>query len=55
MNESLIQKAKDYITGLYEGNSDGHDLRHSLGVFSNAMKIADDEPGCDREAVALAA
>ena len=55
MNELLIRNAKDYIRDLYSGNSDGHDLDHSLRVFSNAMMIAKTEPDCNIEAVALAA
>lgn len=55
MNESLIRNAKDYIRDLYSGNSDGHDLDHSLRVYSNAMLIAETEPDCNIEAVALAA
>ena len=55
MNEDLIRKAKDYIAGLFEGHSDGHDLNHSMRVYSNAMLIARHEKECDIEAVALAA
>lgn len=55
MNELLIRNAKDYIRDLYSGNSDGHDLDHSLRVYSNAMLIAETEPDCNIEAVALAA
>lgn len=55
MNELLIQKAKDYIRDLFSGNSDGHDLDHSLRVYSNAMTIAETEPDCNIEVVALAA
>lgn len=55
MNELLIRNAKDYIKELFAGNSDGHDLDHSLRVYSNAMTIAETEPDCNIEAVALAA
>ena len=55
MNELLIRNAKDYIRELFEGYSDGHDLDHSLRVYSNAMTIAETEPDCNIEAVALAA
>ena len=51
----LISDAKEYIAKLFEGHSDGHDLDHSLRVFSNAVAIARKEPPCDMEAVALAA
>ena len=55
MNEDLIRKAKDYIAGLFEGHLDGHDLNHSMRVYSNAMLIARHEKECDIESVALAA
>ena len=55
MNERLINDAKEYIKVLFENNSDGHDLAHSLRVYSNAMKIAETETDCDIEATALAA
>lgn len=55
MNEQLILDAKEYIKELFSGNSDGHDLDHSLRVYSNAMVIARSEQNCDTEAVALAA
>ena len=55
MNGLLIRRAKEYIAELFEGHSDGHDLNHSLRVFSNAMAIAEKESGCDTEVVALAA
>lgn len=54
MNEKLVQEAKEYIAELFEGHSDGHDLNHSLRVYSNAMTIAAGEAECDLEAVALA-
>lgn len=31
-----------------------HDINHSMRVYSNAMTIAETEPGCDIEAIALA-
>ena len=55
MNDLLIQNAKDYITVLFKDNCDGHDINHSMRVYSNAMTIAETEPGCDIEAIALAA
>ena len=55
MNDQLIQSAREYIKELFLGNSDGHDLNHSLRVYANAMTIAETEPSCDIETVALAA
>ena len=55
MNDQLVRKAKEYIAELFEGHYDGHDLNHSLRVYSNAMKIAAGEAECDLDVVALAA
>ena len=51
----LTEKAIAYIQALFLGNADGHDAAHTMRVYQNAMQIADDEPECDREIVALAA
>ncbi len=53
--EARIEKAAGYIRELFRGNAGGHDAAHSLRVYRNAMKIAEQEPGCDREIAALAA
>ena len=55
MNETIIEKAQKYISDLFKSNSGGHDARHSLRVYSLAMRIADTQPECDRTVVALAA
>ena len=55
MDEVLFAKAVQYISGLFQQNSGGHDAAHSLRVYRNAMMIADKESACDREIVALAA
>ncbi|MBE6908998.1 MAG: HD domain-containing protein [Ruminococcaceae bacterium] len=55
MNDATITAAIDYIQDLFRGNSGGHDAEHSLRVYRNALLIADGEPGCDTEIVALAA
>ena len=54
-NEQIVAKAIEYITGLYRGNSDGHDLDHSLRVYHTAMNIAAAYDGCDSLTVALGA
>jgi len=41
MEESRIERAITYITKLFQGNGDGHDLAHSLRVYKNALMIAD--------------
>ena len=55
MNESLIAAAIAYIEDLFKNNSDGHGADHSVRVYRNAMRIAETEPGCEGEIVALAA
>ena len=55
MNDATIPAAIAYITELFRGNFGGHDADHSLRVYRNALRIAEDEPGCDAEIAALAA
>lgn len=54
MNEQIIEAAKLYLKDIFNGNSDGHDLDHSLRVYHNALKIAGSYPECNLMAVALA-
>ena len=49
------ERAIAYIRELFAENAGGHDAAHTLRVYRNAMRIADREPACDREIVALAA
>ena len=51
----LIEQAISCITDLFRNDSGGHDAEHTLRVYHNAMRIAETEPGCDREITALAA
>ena len=53
--EPVIEQATLYIGELFRGDSGGHDVGHTLRVYRNAMAIAESEPDCDREVVALAA
>ena len=55
MNDAIIPATISYIQDLFRGNSGGHDAAHSLRVYRNALRIAEAEPGCDTEIVALAA
>ena len=55
MEESRIERAIDYITTLFQGNGDGHDLAHSLRVYHNAMMIAQMEGQGEEEVIALSA
>ena len=53
MEESRIERAITYITKLFQGNGDGHDLAHSLRVYKNALMIADMEGQGEEEVIAL--
>lgn len=55
MNEALISATKDYISDLFRAAGGSHDAEHTLRVYHNAMQLADSEPECDKELVALAA
>ena len=52
---SLIDAAIDYVYSLFRDNAGGHDAEHTLRVYHNAMMIAQQEPDCDLETVALSA
>ena len=52
---SLIDAAIDYVYSLFRDNAGGHDAAHTLRVYQNAMLIAQQEPDCDLEILALSA
>lgn len=51
----IVEEAKAYIQALFARDCSGHDAAHSLRVYQNAMMLADAEPECDRELIALSA
>ncbi len=53
--KDLTEKTLEYIRALFRDNTDGHGADHTLRVYRNAVQIAENEPGCDRELIALAA
>ena len=55
MIEERIQAAKQYVKTLFADRADGHDVEHTLRVYSNAMRIAQAEGSCDLEIVGLSA
>ncbi|MBR2695920.1 MAG: HD domain-containing protein [Parasporobacterium sp.] len=55
MSETMINSAIEYINELFRDRADGHGAEHSLRVYRNAMKIAEQEKNADLEIVALAA
>ena len=50
-----VEAAIDYVKTLFRNNSGGHDAEHTMRVYHNALKIAEREPGADREVISLAA
>ena len=55
MTEQIIKAAINYITDLFQDNSGGHDVSHTMRVYRNALAIAAREKKCDMEIVSLAA
>ena len=55
MIEERILAAKQYVKTLFADRADGHDVEHTLRVYTNAMKIAQAEGPCDLEIVGLSA
>ena len=47
MIEERILAAKQYVTTLFADRADGHDVAHTLRVYTNAMRIAQAEVLCD--------
>lgn len=43
MIEERILAAKQYVKTLFADRADGHDVEHTLCVYSNAMRIAQAE------------
>lgn len=54
MDEAVFDRAYDYIRGLFEGDSSGHDFYHSMRVHDLAVRICSEEGG-DEDIVRLAA
>ena len=54
-SQTLTEKAAAFVRELLGGDAGGHGADHVVRVYQNAMRIAENEPGCDREIVALAA
>ncbi|MBQ3652508.1 MAG: HD domain-containing protein [Clostridia bacterium] len=54
-SSALVQAAMAYVQDLFQNDFGGHDAAHTLRVYRNALAIAEAEPSCDREIVALGA
>lgn len=55
VDDTLVEAAVTYVRELFVGQPASHDVNHTLRVYRNALRIAQDEQGCDLEVVALAA
>ena len=57
MNEelTLIEDAAAYVQELFRTNAGGHDADHTMRVYRNTLRIAENEPDCDVRIAALAA
>ena len=55
MKDQIINTAIIYINELFQDNSGGHDVSHTMRVYQNALAIAAREKKCDMEIVSLAA
>ena len=51
----LIKNAVSFVQNLFRTNAGGHDVDHTLRVYRNTMRIAENEPECDIRIAALAA
>ena len=55
MDGELIRRAEEYVRALFAANAGGHDVDHTMRVYSTAMRMAETEPSCDKTVTALAA
>ena len=55
MDDKITERAMDYVRDLLGGNAGGHDADHSMRVYKNALRIAENETACDMQVVSLAA
>lgn len=53
-NNRIIDLAKLYVETLFSNDYSGHDFKHSLRVYNNALLIAKDEKNCNLFVVSLA-
>ena len=52
---TLIEDAATYVQELFRTNAGGHDADHTMRVYRNTLRIAENEPDCDVRIAALAA
>lgn len=54
-DDFLVSEAQSYVKDIFNEIVDGHDYKHSIRVYKNAMMIAESYPECDLLVVSLAA
>ena len=53
--DEIIKSAIKYVKELFENNSDGHDVAHTMRVYKNALEITKAYPEADSFIVSLGA
>lgn len=54
VKESIIERAKDYVSTMFAQDFSGHDVHHTIRVYEMALRLAEEE-GADCFVVGLAA
>jgi sugar fermentation stimulation protein A len=52
---TLLEDVAAYVQELFRTNAGGHDADHTMRVYRNTLRIAENEPDCDVRIAALAA
>ncbi|MBE5904986.1 MAG: HD domain-containing protein [Pseudobutyrivibrio sp.] len=47
MQDEIIDRAIEYVSTLFKGNSDGHDVQHTLRVYKNVQLLLKSYPEAD--------
>ena len=44
IQDEIIDRAIEYVSTLFKGNSDGHDVQHTLRVYKNVQLLLKSYP-----------
>ena len=55
IDSQIIDDAIEYVHELFRANAGGHDAEHTMRVYRNTLRIAENEPDCDIGIAVLAA
>jgi len=47
IQDEIIDRAMEYVSTLFKGNSDGHDVQHTLRVYKNVQLLLKSYPEAD--------